>query len=235
MFFHASGPTLTRTLIVRRASAVLTPGILRTTCTRSSLNDSVSSVALGGCTDIQVSVRSRIKITREPPTMPIANTPTAIESTTSSVRVLLLHRSRSTLRQRGLSMGHLPLARGAVFDKALLRDAINRQLGWFGIGDQATKLGAVKRHNFNIRLARSADSGGARAAAQQADLAEILAGVHCRNGDRGAVRLVQLHFNLAFGDDVKLVGRFTLADDRRAGSEAARFELARHQRQLIHR
>src|SRR4051794_27830699 len=207
MFFHASGPTLTRTLIVRRASAVLTPGILRTTCTRSSLNDSVSSVALGGSTDIQVSVRSRIKITREPPTMPIANTPTAIESTTSSVRVLLLHRSRSTLRQRGLSMGHLPLARGAVLHKALLRDLIDRHFGRFRIGDQAAELGAVERHNLDIRFANRANGGGARAAAQQADLTEILAGSHGGDTDRLTIRLVQQYLDLALGDDVELVGR----------------------------
>src|SRR5215216_899476 len=149
MFFHASGPTLTRTCTVRRASASLIPGILRTTCTRSSSKASVLSVALGGSTAIQVSVRSRIRITRAPPTMPIAKTPTAIESTTSRVRVLLLQRSRSTLRQRGLSMGHLPLARGAVLHNTLLGNLVDRQLGWFGVGDQTAELGAVERHNLD--------------------------------------------------------------------------------------
>src|SRR5690348_583706 len=187
MLFHASGPVLTRTLIVRRASASATPGILRTTCTRSSSKGSVLSVALGGLTDIHVSVRSRIRITRDPPTMPIAKTPTAIESTTSSVRVLLLHRSRSTLRQRGLSMGNLQLARGTILHEALIGDPIDRHFGRFGIGDQAAELVAVERHNLNIRFAARAHRGGARAAAQQADLAEILAGADCGHADRRPV------------------------------------------------
>src|SRR5919205_1372376 len=135
--------------MVRRASASAMPGIFRTTCTRSSPKASVFSVALGGLTPIQVSVRSRIRITREPPTMPIAKTPTAIESTTSSVRVLLLHRSRSTLRQRGLSMGHLPLARGAILHNPLLGNPVDRQLGWLGFGDQAAELGAIEGHDLD--------------------------------------------------------------------------------------
>src|SRR4051812_23182798 len=182
MFFHVSAPTLTRTCMVPRASASLIPGSLRTTCTSSSSNVSALSVALGGSTAIQVSVRSRIRITRDPPTMPMAKTPTAIESTTSSVRVLLLHRSRSTLRQRGLSMGHLALAHGAIFQEALIGHPINRQLGGFGIGDQAVELIAVERHHVDIPSAACANGGGTRAAAQQADLAKILAGAH--GGDR---------------------------------------------------
>src|SRR4051812_10530611 len=195
MFFHSSGPTLTRTCTVRRASASLTPGSLRTTCTMSSSNASVLSVALGGLTAIQVSVRSRIRITRDPPTMPIAKTPTAIESTTSSVRVGLLHRSRSTLHQRGLSMDHLAFAHRAIFQEALIGDPIDRQLGGFGIGDQAVELTAVERHYFDIRRATRAHGGGARAAAQQADLAEVLAGAHRRDRDRWPIRLVQQHFD----------------------------------------
>src|SRR6266498_3318891 len=181
MFFHSSGPTLTRAAIVRRASAALTPGIFRTTCTSSSSKASVESVALAGFTAIQVPVKSRIKITREPPTMPIAKTPTAIESTTSRVRVLLLHRSRSTLRQRGLSTAHLPLARGGVLAGTLIGDVVDRHLGRFGLGDQAAEFIAVERYHFDARFPNSADGGGARAAAQQADFAEILTRTHRRH------------------------------------------------------
>src|SRR6266508_4277802 len=233
MFFHSSGPTLTRAAIVRRASAALTPGIFRTTCTSSSSKASVESVALAGFTAIQVPVKSRIKITREPPTMPIAKTPTAIESTTSRVRVLLLHRSRSTLRQRGLRMAHLLRARGDVLAEALIGDPVDRHFGRFGLGEQAGEFLAVERHDFDILFPCRPHRGGARAAAQQADLAEILARAQRRDRNILPAGVVQQNVDLAFRDDIELVGHLALGDNRRAGRIRARLEPAAHPAELI--
>src|SRR6266508_2638310 len=147
--FHCSGPTLTRTVTARRASASATPGMRRTTCTNSSSNRSVDSVALAGCTDCQVPARSRSMITRAPPIMPMAKTPIAIESTTSSVRVVLLHRSARTLRQRGLSMQHLPLACGEVLTEALAGDTVECDPGRLGLADQAGEGHAVERGDLD--------------------------------------------------------------------------------------
>jgi hypothetical protein len=84
------------------------PGMLRTVCTSWSSNGwLVVIIALKGLVEALALARSLARIAREPAIMPTANTPTAIESTTRMVRVLLPVRSEKTLRQRGLSMGHL--------------------------------------------------------------------------------------------------------------------------------
>src|SRR5690349_11123566 len=80
-------------------------------CTRSSSKRSVRNAISNGLAVRKPPFMSRSNITRELRIMPTANTPTAIESTTRTVRVLLLNRSRSTLRQRGLSMAAVYLDR----------------------------------------------------------------------------------------------------------------------------
>src|SRR6266508_6733190 len=232
--FHSSGPTLTRTSTARRASASATSGMRRTTRTRSSLNVSVNNVALAGWTDSQVPARSRSKITRAPPIIPIAKTPTAIESTTRAVRVLLANTSANTLRQRGLSMVHLPLARGDVLAETLIGDAVDRLPGHLGLADQVTERRAVERRDLDCSVGRGADAGDARAAAQQPDLAEVLARAERRDDDVLAAGVVQEDLDLAFGDDVKAVGRLALGDDRRSGRVGARLDLLRDPGELIH-
>src|SRR3954470_2084931 len=84
------------------------PGIRRTVCTSWSSNGwLVVIAALKGLVDAFAAARSFARIARDPAIMPTAKTPTAIESTTRMVRVLLLVRSARTLRQRGLSIVHL--------------------------------------------------------------------------------------------------------------------------------
>jgi hypothetical protein len=91
-------------------------------------------------------------MTREPAIMPIAKTPTAIESTTSSVRILLPHRSRNTLRQRGLSMcTHLLFGQpcGAILGLALISDLVDRLRGFGRLGHQMAELVAVERYDLD--------------------------------------------------------------------------------------
>src|SRR5262245_25959044 len=149
-------------------------------------------------------------MTCEPAIIPTANTPTAIDSTTKMVRVLLLHRSPSTLRQRGLSMADLPLARGGVLHKALIGHAVDRRPCRFRLGQQPGEFLTVERHDLDARFAGGANGGGARPPAQQADLAEILARAERRDRNILPAGLVQQNVDLALGDDVELVVHLAL-------------------------
>src|SRR5690242_15686186 len=106
--------------------------------------------------------------------MPTAKTPTAIERTTSSVRILLRHRSRRTLRQRGLSMDGLlfSLAGLNILLDALLHNLRDGLLGLLRCADQLFELIRVKRHDLDSAGRRGTNSGDAGAAAQQLNLPE---------------------------------------------------------------
>src|SRR3954453_17215152 len=148
--------------------------------------------------------------------MPTAKTPTAIESTTRMVRVLLLDRSRSTLRQRGLSMRHhllLILARRSILCNALVRHAIDLRLGGWRLGHQMAELIGVERNHLDTGVGPGADSRDVRAAVQQLDLAEVLAKPHGCHHDLGSARLPQHDLNLPSGDDIEVIGRLALAED----------------------
>src|SRR6266508_1839849 len=119
-----------------RASASAMPGIRRMVCTSWSSNGwVVVIIALKGLVDALAVARSLARISREPAIMPTANTPTAIESTTRMVRVMLVVRSARTLRQRGLSMGDLPLARRDVLGGALVGHTADRLASQLRIAD----------------------------------------------------------------------------------------------------
>src|SRR4029078_12146061 len=97
-------------------------------------------------------------MTRDPAIMPTAKTHAAIESTTRMVRVLLLHRSRSTLRQRGLSMRPhllLVLARRSILFDALVRHAINRGLGGRRFGQEVAELIVIERNHLDTGVGPS--------------------------------------------------------------------------------
>src|SRR4051794_19552034 len=79
----------------------------RTARTRSSSKVCVPIRALDGSIAMKLSFMFRARIACEAAIMPTANTPTAIDNTTSRVRVLLPHKSRRTLLQHGLSTRHL--------------------------------------------------------------------------------------------------------------------------------
>src|SRR5262245_55203027 len=155
----------------------------RIVCTSSSSNDwVVLIVALIGFEALFAAVRSCANMICEPAIIPIAKTPTAIDSTTRMVRVLLLHRSPNTLRQRGLSMSHLPLAHGGIFRDALLGHLADRCSRQLRLGQQLVEGRAVECRHLD-RHVGGAHTGDAGATAQKPDLAEILARVHCRDGD----------------------------------------------------
>src|SRR5438105_8781493 len=124
-------------------------------------------IALAGLTAAYASGRSTDRMACVPAIMPTANTPTAIEITTSSVRILLFHRSRSTLRQRGLSTGMLlDLAR------VLAYDALNLIFGQLRFLEQSAKRLTVQRGNFHRRIGRRAHRHVALAVVHQRQRAE---------------------------------------------------------------
>src|SRR5512136_2818754 len=94
----------------------------------------------------------------EPATMPTAKTPTAIESTTRIVRPLWPHRSRSTLRQRGLSMTRPPAA-SRVLGEPVAHQLGNLLPGRPRFGQQAHKGVAVERGQLDPALQPSANGG----------------------------------------------------------------------------
>src|SRR5512139_1429104 len=105
MFFHSPGATSTRAAMFRRASASCTSSIERTDWIKFSSNSStVRTVPLDGWMAAKLLASPSDKIVRALRMIPIANRPTAIDSTISNVRVLLPNRSWMTLYQRGLSM-----------------------------------------------------------------------------------------------------------------------------------
>src|SRR5215211_2550934 len=121
--------------------------------------------------------------------MPMAKTPTAIERITTAVRVLYAHRSPRILRQRGLSMRtHLltGLARGEILSLTLLGDMVDRLGGFRRLAHQLVEFVVVERHDLDASVEAGPDGGVVRAAAQQRDLAEILAYAHRRDHDLGS-------------------------------------------------
>src|SRR4026208_1374609 len=98
-----------------------------------------------------------------PAIMPTAKTPTAIDSTTSPVRTLLLDRSRNTLRQRGLTMHHhlLPnLACGSVLRQTLSDHSSDRFFGRRRFSHQPLALAAVKRNDLDAGIMAGPHRGG---------------------------------------------------------------------------
>src|SRR3990172_1094432 len=123
--------------------------------------------------------RSRRRMTRDPRIMPTANTPTAIDSTTSSVRVLLPHKSEATLRQRGLTAtGALPPFRGNVLGGSFPGHALDRLAHRRGLRHQGLKLIPLQRRHLHAGLGGGPDRSDGLAAVQQFDLAEELPAPH---------------------------------------------------------
>src|SRR5512141_300660 len=105
MFFHSPGATCTRASTLRRASASCTSRMERTEARKSSSKSStVRTVPLDGWMAEKLRARPSDRIERALRMIPTAKMPTAIESTISTVRILLPSRSLSTLYQRALSM-----------------------------------------------------------------------------------------------------------------------------------
>src|SRR5512143_1849582 len=109
MFCHSPGATSTRAPIDLRASASCTSGIARTDRMKSSSKSCmVCTVPLDGWIAAKLLASPADRMARALMMMPTANSPTAIDSTISTVRVLLPSRSCSTLYQRALSIGAFP-------------------------------------------------------------------------------------------------------------------------------
>src|SRR5215213_8194335 len=126
-FLPSWSPTRTWKTTRPQASASAMPGIRRMACTNWSSNGwLVVIIALKGLADALAVARSLARSSRDPAIMPTANTPTAIESTTRMVRVMLLVRSARTLRQRGLSMRDLALAHRDILGGALVGHTADR-------------------------------------------------------------------------------------------------------------
>src|SRR5262249_56131541 len=116
------------------------------------------------------------------------------------------------------------LARRVVLHETCIAHPCDRRLHALRIGDQAVESLAIDRHHFDAVFAGRADGGGAHATAQQPDLAEILAGAECSDGDILPAGVVQQNLDLAFSDDIELVGHLALRDDWGAAREYARLE-----------
>src|SRR3990170_8440463 len=160
--------------------------------------------------------RSRRRMTRDPRIMPTANTPTAIDSTTSSVRVLLPHKSEATLRQRGLTAtGALPPFCGDVFRSPLPGHPLDRLAHRRGLGHQRLELVPLQRRHLGAGL-RCPDRGDGLAAVQQFDLAKELPAAHRGDDELAPPLPLDQHFDLPFGDQVEAVEHLPPVDDYRA-------------------
>src|SRR5512141_3106193 len=117
MFFHSPGATSTRAEMLRRASASCTSGMERTARRKSSSKSSaVWTVPLEGWMAAKLVAKPSDKMVRALRMIPMANRPTAMDSTINSVRDLLPNRWLMTLYQRGLSIcasvDHFPVGEG---------------------------------------------------------------------------------------------------------------------------
>src|SRR3990172_7707497 len=160
--------------------------------------------------------RSRSRMTRDPRIMPTANTPTAIDTTTRSVRVLLPHRSEATLRQRGLTTtGALRLLCGDMLGFALPGDALARLAPGRGLRPPRLPLVPLQRGDLGTVLRRP-DGGDGPAAVQELDLAEELPAAHRGDDELAPLLPLDQHFDLPFDNQVEEVEHLPPADDYRA-------------------
>src|SRR5262249_22325597 len=102
--------------------------------------------------------------------MPTAKTPTAIETTTSTVRDLVFQRSRRTLAQRGLIAGGVLYLRRAMPD-----DPLDCILGHARLFEEGGEGLTVERPDFTGDFGRGAPHYMALACLHQRHRAEMLA------------------------------------------------------------
>ena len=97
----SSGPVTRRAVALRRPWASATPGIRRTVSTRSLSNGTVvNRLAELGWVAAYPSRRFASSSALAPAIVPTAVTPTAIDTTTSTLRIRCSNRSRQTFRHR---------------------------------------------------------------------------------------------------------------------------------------
>src|SRR5512138_1402204 len=108
-----------------------------------------------------------------PKIAPTANTPAAMLSTASRVRILLCHRSNQTLYQITLiSSLHFPPL--GIFLLMAIRCLIQRLTRDLRLAQQFAELIAADRQHFHGSAFRGADCGIRLAVMQEGDLAKIL-------------------------------------------------------------